>query len=104
MYELLLSTAFHPQTDGMAEVTNRTLKQLLLCFAEEEDWEEKEKLTYLEMVYNSSPRSRTKESPHYVMVRRQLKFPVDLDFSGATVPAATETAREMQAVWERVRQ
>ena len=52
-------------TDGMAEITNRTLKQLLLCCAEEEDWE---KLTYLEMVYNRSPQSKTKESPHYVMV------------------------------------
>ena len=56
------------------------------------------------MVYNSSPQSRTKESLHYVMVGRQLKFPVDLDFSRATVPAATETASEIQAVWERVRQ
>ena len=51
--ELLYSTAFHPETDGMAEVTNRTLKQLLFCCAEEEDWGEK--LLYLEMVYNSSP-------------------------------------------------
>ena len=58
-------------------------------FCWEEDWEEK--LPYLEMVYNSSPQSMTKESPHYVMVGRQLKVPVDLDFSGATVPAATET-------------
>ena len=64
----LFSTAFHAQTDGMAEVTNRTLKQLLLCCAEEEDWEEK--LPYLEMVYNSSLQSRTKESPHYVIVGR----------------------------------
>ena len=88
--ELLFYIAFHPQTDGMAEVTNRTLKQSLLCCAEEEDWEEK--LPYLEMVYNSGPQSRNKESAHYVMVGRQMKFPVNLDSSGATVPAATETA------------
>ena len=94
---MLFSIAFHPKTDGMAEVTNRTLKQLLLSCAEEEDSEEK--LPYLEMVYNSSPQSRTKENSHYVIVGRQLKFPVGLDFSGATVPAATETASEMQAVW-----
>ena len=56
------------------------------------------------MVYNSSPQSRTKESPHYVMVGRQLKLTVDLDFSRATVPAATETASDMQAVLELVRQ
>ena len=54
------------------------------------------------MVYNSSPPSRTKEIPHYVMTGRQLNFPVD--FSGATVLAATEISSEMQAVWERVRQ
>ena len=62
--ELLFSTAFHPQTDEMAKVTNRTLKQLLLHCAEAEDWEEK--LLYLEMVYNSSTQSRTKKIPHYV--------------------------------------
>ena len=66
--EVLFPTDFHPQTDGMAEITSRTLKQLLLCCAEEEDWEDK--ITYLEMVYNSSPQSSTKESPHYVMVGR----------------------------------
>ena len=58
--ELLFSTAFQPQTDGIAEVTNRTLKQLLLCCAEEEGWEEK--LPYLEMVYNSSPQSRLRKA------------------------------------------
>ena len=94
--DLLFSTAFHPQTDGMAEVTNRTLKQLLSSCAEKEEWEEK--LPYLEIVYNSNPQSRTKESPHYAMVGRQWKFPVDLQFSGATVPAAIETASEMQPV------
>ena len=56
------------------------------------------------MAYNSSPQSRTKDNPHYMMVGKQLKFPVDLDVSGATVLAATETASEIQAVWERVRQ
>ena len=74
----------------MTEVTNRTLKQLLLCCAEEDGWDEK--LPYLKMVYNSSPRSRIKESLHYVMIGRQLKFLVDLDFSGATMPTAVKTA------------
>ena len=46
--ELLFSTAFYPQTDGMVEATSRTLDQLLLYCAEEKDWEEK--LPYLEMV------------------------------------------------------
>ena len=100
--ELLFSTAFYPRTDRIAEVTNRILKQLLLCCAEEENKEER--LPYLEMVYNSSPQSRTTESLYYVMVGRQLKFPMDLELSRATVPAATETASEIQAVWERVRQ
>ena len=72
-----------------------------MLYCAEEDWEEK--LPYLEMVYNSNPHSRNKESLHYVMIGRQLKFPVDLDFSGATVPAATVVASEIQAVWERVR-
>ena len=55
--ELLFSTVFHRQTDGMAEATNRTLKQLLLCCAVEEDWQEKlaEALPYQKMVYNRSP-------------------------------------------------
>ena len=39
--ELVFSTVFHPQTDGMAKVTNRTMRQLLLCCVEEEGWEEK---------------------------------------------------------------
>ena len=58
----------------------------------------------LEMVYNRSPQLRTKESLRYMMTGRQLKFPVDWDFSGATVPVTTDTASEMQAVWERARQ
>ena len=65
---LLLSTAFHPQTDGMSQVTNRTLKQLLLYCMEEKDWEKK--LPYLEMVYNSSSQLTTKESSHYMMTGR----------------------------------
>ena len=37
-------------------------------------------------------------------VWKTAKVSVYLNFSGVTVPAATETASKMQAVWERVRQ
>ena len=60
---LNFSTAYHPQTDGMAEVTNRTMAALLRTHcAIARDWHQQ--LPMVQMVYNATPQSRTGESPH----------------------------------------
>ena len=75
--ELHFTTAFHPQTDGMAEVTNRTLGQLLRTHCNEEQaW--KDQLPYLQMVHNATPQSRTSISPYKLATGRDLLLPVDL--------------------------
>ena len=50
---LYFSTAFHPQTDGMAEVSNRTLGQLLCINCKDERWVKT--LPLLVLLYNSIP-------------------------------------------------
>ena len=49
------STAFHPQTDGMAKVSNRTLGQLLCLHCKENRWIKD--LPLLSLLYNATPQS-----------------------------------------------
>ena len=61
--KLLFSTAYHPQTDGQTEVTNRTLGNILRTLVKKhtKDWDEK--LAHAEFAYNRCPSLTTKYSP-----------------------------------------
>ena len=61
--KLLFSTAYHPQTDGQTEVTNRTLGNILRTLVKKntKDWDEK--LAHAEFAYNRCPSMTTKYSP-----------------------------------------
>ena len=50
---LQFSTAYHPQTDGMAEVTNHTMEQLLRLHCKDATWVQW--LPYVEFVINTTP-------------------------------------------------
>ena len=51
--ELHFSTAFYPQSDGLAEVSNCTLEQLLQLHCSEGKWVEQ--LPMLALLYNATP-------------------------------------------------
>ena len=73
-----LTTAYHPQCDGMVERFNRSLLQLLRAYVEKEsDWER-----YLSMAlfaYRTAVHSSTGVSPFMLMFGRPPKIPPVID-------------------------
>ena len=75
---LKFSTAFHPQTDGQTEVTNRSLGNLLRCLIQENTDAWDELLPRAEFANNASQHRATGYSPFQVNTGRVPNLPVDL--------------------------
>jgi hypothetical protein len=61
--KLLLSSAFHPQTDGQSEVTNRTIVMYLRCLAGDRPCSWLRWLPWAEFCYNSSYQTALQATP-----------------------------------------
>ena len=86
---LQFSTAFHPQTDGQTEVTNRTLGNILQCLVQENTSSWYKLLPRAEFAYNASEHRATGYSAFRVNTGRDPNLPVDL--LPLTTPAAYST-------------
>jgi hypothetical protein len=65
-----LSTAYHPQTDGLSERANQWLEQFLrLTTANQEDWSTA--LSIATLVHNNSENSTIKASPNQLLIGRE---------------------------------
>jgi len=104
--KLLFSTAYHPQTDGQTEVTNRTLTTLLRSMVSKslKDWDIK--LSFAEFAYNRSPTYATGRTPFEVNYGVNPLTPIDL----IQLPKGSEVhfevsirAKEMQKIHEQVK-
>lgn len=58
-----MSTSYHPQTDGLTEVLNRTLEQYLRCFVHDTPSKWYQFLSLAEWCYNTTIHSATRLSP-----------------------------------------
>ena len=72
------TTPYHPQTDGLVERFNRTLKTMLRRFVSQtgKDWDEW--LLYLLFAYREVPQASTGFSPFELLYGRQVRGPLDL--------------------------
>lgn len=72
------TTPYHPQTDGMVERFNQTLKAMLRKFVSEmgSDWDYW--LPYLLFACREVPQSSTGYSPFELLYGRQVRGPLDV--------------------------
>ena len=70
----------HPQTDGLVERLNRTLKSMLskLVVKKGRNWDEL--LGPVLMAYKTTPQASSGESPFYLLYGRDASLPSSLDF------------------------
>ena len=101
---LLMSTAFHPQTDGQTERQNRTLEETLRAYVnyEQDDWDTK--LVAAELAYNTTEHASTGYSPYYLNYGHHPHLPLDVAVSPPNVSnnqtAADRIASLHQALTE----
>jgi len=92
--DLLLSTSYHPQTDGQSEAMNQNLQTLLRFFVNQrqDDWVDY--LPEVEMVINNSPNASTKISPNEIVLGFPLRTPLSVlgDTLGST--SGSQATRE----------
>ena len=98
----LLSTAYHPQTDGQTERTNRTIEDILraYCDSAQRTWDRL--LAAAEFAYNNAYHSSTQQSPFYTNYGRHPHLPLHhslpLVHTGVN-HAATNFANEFHHIW-----
>ena len=91
-YEISLSTAYHPQTDGETERLNQEIETYLriFCGSHPETWTDH--IPMAEFIHNHRPHSTTGKSPFYLM----------LGYEPQAIPSIIETAH-LPALEEHLR-
>jgi len=101
---LAMSTAFHPQTDGQTERTNRTLEQMLRFYTsyKQDNWDDL--LPALEFAINNAKQASTDYSPFFLNYGFHPNTPHGLiKPSESPVPSAKAFADEMAETFKQAK-
>ncbi|KAE8206384.1 hypothetical protein CF327_g7566 [Tilletia walkeri] len=95
--KLNISSAYHAQTDGQTERTNRTLEHILrpYCAYQQDDWDEL--LPMAEFAVNNAPSATTGVSPFQANYGRHPRTPSTLGIS-VPAPASVTLAEDLNAL------
>lgn len=72
-----ITSAYHPQTNGLTERFNQTLTRCLSKVVDESqsDWDEK--IDTVLMGYRASQQASTKCSPYFMLFQKNMRLPID---------------------------
>ena len=79
--QYIISTAYHPQTNGLDERFNQTLQRGLLKMINDNQNEWDKFLDSVLFAYRTSKQASTKFSPFFLLYGREPRLPVDLIIS-----------------------
>jgi hypothetical protein len=98
-----MSTAYHPQSNGQTERTNRTIEDMLRHFVSptQHDWHKH--LPLIEFAINSSYNESTQSTPFYLMYGCHPMTPLLRDAKHKSDSAADATALTWQQTIDRAR-
>ena len=100
--ELHFGTTFYSQTDGLAEINNPTLEQLLQPHCSEGKWVDQ--LLMLALLYNAAPQHQTQLSPYFVATGRQPLLARDLVLYDLKVLATEDFPKDIKNLWSTIYQ
>ena len=83
------TTPYHPQSDGMVERCNRTLKDVLskVITSNQDDWDKW--LPHVLLAYRTAVHSATGITPHGMLFGREARIPIDSLVEEAPLSAET---------------
>lgn len=93
-----MSTAFHPETDGQTERTNRVVEEVLRHYVSprQDDWDKW--LFAVEFAINNAYNEATQTTPFFMNYGQHPLTPVDAQRKHSDVPAALQYTVGVQAV------
>lgn len=104
--EVRMSTAFHPQTDGQSERTNRTMQTLLRAYVSSQQGDWVRYLPLMEYAYNDSVHPGTGTTPFFLMYGYHPKGPLDHVAAvggGSHATSSEGRLRDLKVAWEAAR-
>ncbi|XP_043222136.1 uncharacterized protein LOC122381712 [Amphibalanus amphitrite] len=102
------TTPYHPESDGMVERFNRTLKDMISKYVDAEGLHWDVDIKAYSMAYNSSIHSATGYTPFYLVHGYEPRMPLDVEYGPAveSVPVHSyleDRLRSMRAAYNQVR-
>ncbi len=93
-----ITSAYHPQSNGLDERLNQTLKASLqkVVNDQQDDWDQL--VDNVLFAYRTSRQGSTKFTPFYLMYGREAKLPIDTCISLQSGDAASDEEAEQQTV------
>ncbi|KAJ8040010.1 hypothetical protein HOLleu_14191 [Holothuria leucospilota] len=104
------TTPYHPQSDGLVERANRTIKSMLSIFTSDtqDDWDVI--LPKVMCAYRSSVQETTHCTPYYLMFGREIQLPFDVMYGSCKDSPKTasehvsDLRQNLNSTFERVRE